>query len=171
MDRFINVIKAHASALDRGGGQPRFGVVTSVDSLTATARVTLQPEGVLSGWLPILSPWVGAGWGMVCAPMPGDQVMVLAQEGCAEHGVIVGAAFSNAQLPPAAPLGELWLVHSSGSFIKLQNDGTIQIQGDVHVNGDIYDRQGALSGLRNTYNIHTHIDSRGGDTAAPSPMD
>lgn len=171
MDKFLNIIKAYASALDHGGGQPRFAVVTSVNNLTATARVTLQPEGVSSGWLPILSPWVGAGWGMVCLPAPGDQVMVLAQEGRAEHGVIVGSAFSNVQSPPAAPIGELWLVHRSGSFIKLRNDGTIQIGGDVHVNGDIYDQHGPLSGLRAHYNAHTHIDSRGGATSTPSPTD
>ena len=55
MERFLNVIKQHAGALDQGGGQPRFGTVTSVNLAAATARVTLQPEGVLSGWLPVLS--------------------------------------------------------------------------------------------------------------------
>ena len=87
----------------------------------------LQPEGVLSGWLPILSPWTGNGWGICCPPTPGDQVLVLAQEGDAEHGIIIGRTFSNAQTSPITPVGELWVVHRSGSFIKLQNDGTIQM--------------------------------------------
>jgi type VI secretion system (T6SS) baseplate-like injector VgrG len=116
MERLLNVIKQHAGGLDQGGGQPRFGVVTSVNPTAATARVTLQPEGLLSGWLPVLSPWTGAGWGMCCPPSPGDQVLVLAQEGDAEHGMIVGRAFSNTQATPATPVGELWLVHGSGSF-------------------------------------------------------
>ena len=171
MERLLNILKAHAEALDCGAGQPRFGVVTSVDTNSACARVTLQPEGVLSGWLPILSPWVGAGWGLVCLPSQGDQVMVLAQEGNAEHGVIVGAAFSTTQLPPAAPVGEFWLVHSSGSFIKLQNDGTIRMNGDVHVNGDVYDSHGRLSGLRAHYDGHTHVDSRGGTTSVANEQD
>ena len=171
MERLLNIIKAHAEALDCGTGQPRFGVVTSVDASSACARVTLQPEGVLSGWLPILSPWVGPGWGLMCPPSPGDQVMVLAQEGNADHGVIIGAAFSPVQLPPAAPVGEFWLVHSSGSFIKLQNDGTIRMNGDLHVNGDVYDSHGALSGLRSHYDGHTHIDSRGSTTSLPSEQD
>ncbi len=55
MERLLNVIKQHAGGLDQGGGQPRFGIVTSVNPAAATARVTLQPEGVLSGWLPVLS--------------------------------------------------------------------------------------------------------------------
>ena len=120
--------QAACRRIDQGGSQPRYGTVTSVNPTTSTARVKLQPEGVLSGWLPILSPWVGDGWGMYCPPTPGDQVLVLAQEGDAEHGIIVGRAFSNTQTPPATPVGELWLVHTSGSFIKLQNDGTIQMQ-------------------------------------------
>src|SRR5436305_10306359 len=119
MDRLLNIVKQRAGALDQGDGQPRFGTVTSVNPTAATARVLLQPEGVLSGWLPILSPWVGAGWGMCCPPTPGDQVLVLGQEGSAEHGIIVGRAFSSSQAPPATPIGELWLVHRSGSFIKL----------------------------------------------------
>ena len=146
MERLLNIIKSHAGALDCGGGQPRFGVVTSLDTNSACARVTLQPEGVLSGWLPILSPWVGAGWGLVCSPpSPGDQVMVLAQEGNAEHGVIIGAAFSTTQLPPVAPSANFGSCIASGSFIKLQNDGTIQISGDLHVSGDVYDSHGPMS--------------------------
>jgi phage baseplate assembly protein gpV len=121
---------------------------------------------VLTGWLPILSAWVGAGWGMACPPSPGDQVLVLAQEGDAEHGVIVGRAFSDTQRAPAAPVGELWLVHKSGSFLKLANDGTVQVKGDLHVDGDVYDRHGPLDRLRQHYDAHTH-----GGGATPSPQD
>lgn len=171
MERFVNAIKAHADALVQTQGQPRFGTITSVDPNTGTARVAIQPEGVLSGWLPILSAWVGAGWGMICPPAPGDQVLVLAQEGAAEHGVIVGRIFSSQQCPPPAPSGELWLVHQSGSYFKLTNDGTVQIGGDLHVSGDVYDSQGSLSRLRGHYDAHTHTDSRGGATTTTSQPD
>src|SRR5882672_10845701 len=117
MDRILNIIKQHAGALDQGGSQPRFAIVTSVNPTNATAKVTLQPEGVLSGWLPVLAPWVGGGWGLYCPPSPGDQVLILAQEGDAEHGIIIGRAFSDTLAPPATPVGELWLVHKVGSFI------------------------------------------------------
>jgi phage baseplate assembly protein V len=173
MNRFLNVMKAHAAALDRSQGQPRFGTVTSVDPSRHVARVTLQPEGVLTGWLPVLSPWVGAGWGMASLPAPGMQVLVLPQEGDAEQGVIAGAAFSQATPPPAAPVGELWLVHQSGSSLKLTNDGTIHIQGNVVVNGtltatDLLDGVGTLSRLRTHYNEHTHP---GQVSVLPSPQD
>ena len=171
MDRFVNALKGEAGRLDQIHAQPRFGLVTSVDPVNATVRVILQPESVLTGWLPLLSPWVGAGWGMSCPPAPGDQVLVIAQEGDAEHGVVVGRAFSNVASPPQAPAGELWLVHKSGSFIKLRNDGTVQISGDLHVAGNVYDSHGSLAQLRGHYNQHIHTDSRDGLTSTTSQID
>src|SRR3978361_2100816 len=156
MDRLLNTFKAQGASQDQAAGVPRFGIVTSVDPSTATARVTLQPEGVLTGWLPLLTPWVGDGWGLVCPPSPGDQVLVFPQEGDAEHGMIVAASWSAKTTPPAAPSGEFWLVHKSGSFLKLQNDGTIQIKGDLHIAGDVYDTHGSMSALRAHYNPHIH---------------
>jgi phage gp45-like len=156
MDRFLNALKGQGANQDQAAGAPRFGIVTSVDPSTATARVTLQPESVLTGWLPLLTPWVGNGWGLVCPPSPGDQVLVIPQEGDAEHGLILAGTWSAQTAPPPAPSGEFWLVHKSGSFLKLQNDGTIQIKGDLHVAGDIYDSHGALSALRGHYNGHAH---------------
>jgi phage baseplate assembly protein gpV len=145
MQRLLNAFKLHAAGLDAASAQPRFGVVSSVDPSTYTARVLLQPENVLSGWLPILTAWSGPGWGLVCPPSPGQQVLVVAQEGESEHGVILGAAFSEAAAPPAAPSGELWLVHASGSFLKLGNDGSIAgrasqftFSGDLHLTGNLF---------------------------------
>ena len=105
LDRFLNAVKGQSSALDQAQGQPRFGTVASFDPQHYTARVLLQPEGVLSGWLPVLASWIGNGWGMVAPPAPGDQVLVVAQEGQAEHGVIVGRAFSQSTTSPEK-LGE-----------------------------------------------------------------
>lgn len=152
----LNALKAQAAALDAERGQPRFGVVASVDPARHAARVLLQPEGVLSGWLPVLSPWVGSGWGLVAQLVPGQQVLVLPQDGEGEHGVIAGAAWSDASPAPAPPVGELWLVHQSGSFLKLANDGTLRVRGDLHVDGDVFDRHGSLDRLRGNYDAHVH---------------
>jgi phage baseplate assembly protein gpV len=167
MQQLLNALKAQAGALDLGVAQPRLALVTSVDPSTATARVTLQPEGVLSGWLPVLTPWAGNGWGLVCLPSPGTQVLVIAQEGHADHGMIIGAAFSATAVPPAAPAGEFWLVHQSGSYIKLIADGTIQVNGDLHVAGDVYDSHGSLNRLRQHYDVHVHP----GVSGPPNPQD
>ena len=83
-------------------------------------------------------------------------MFVLAQEGDAEHGVIIGRAFSDAQRTPAAPGGELLARSSKRRFLKLQNDGTVQVNGDLHVAGDVYDRKGSLDRLRQHYDVHTH---------------
>jgi hypothetical protein len=171
IERLSNAIKSHAASLDQSTGQIKFGTVTSVNSQNATARVLIQPEGVLSGWLPVLSQWVGSGWGMVCPPSPGDQVLLVPQEGDIEQGIIIGRIFSNKQMPPVVPDGEFWLIHQSGCFLKFCNDGTIRIRGDLHVQGNVYDQHGPLSNLRSHYNSHTHLMASGGRTTVPSPLD
>lgn len=181
--------------MDRSSAQPRFAIVTSVDPARPAVRVSLQPEGVITGWLPILSPWVGAGWGLSCPPTPGDQVFVLSQEGDADNGVVIGRAWSDSATTPAAPSGELWLTHKTGSFVKLQNDGTIRMQGDVYVTGGIFatgdmritgniqttgniaasgnvsDAHASMAALRGHYNAHGHPDPQGGTTAPPNQQD
>jgi phage baseplate assembly protein gpV len=109
---------------------------------------------------------------------PGDQVLVLAQEGDAEQGVVIGSVWSSVDQPMAAPSGELWLQHKTGSFLKLHNDGTIALQapvvnisGNLIVTGDISDHNGAhgtLDALRSAYDNHTHLDPQGGTTCLPS---
>ena len=172
MQRLLNSLKAQSAALDMASGRPRFGTIVSVDPQRHAARVSLQPEGVMTGWLPVLSPWVGAGWGLSVPPQPGQQVLVLPQDGEGEHGVIVGYAWSDAAAAPGAPVGELWLTHQTGSFIKLSNDGTVRVHGDLHVDGEVYDKHGSIDRLRGNYNGHVHPDPQGGSvgpTTLPDP--
>jgi hypothetical protein len=171
VQRLRDAIRAQAGMVDRTLGQPRFAIITSFNLADYTARVKLQPEGTLTGWLPVLSPWTGSGWGMVCPLAAGDQVLVLPQEGDTEHGVVVGRAYSKASPPPQAAAGELWIVHASGCCLKLKADGTVSITGDLHVLGDVYDRHGPLSRLRDIYNAHTHRVPSGGNTSTPEVTD
>ena len=171
MERLINALKAQAGAINRSLGQPRFGTVSSFDSSNFTARVQLQPEGVVTGWLPVLSPLTGQGWGMVCPLAFGDQVLVLPQEGDAEHGVIVGRAFSKLSPPPSTPTGEVWITHPSGCCLKLRNDGSILIEGDLHVNGQIFDNHNSLAHLRSSHNNHKHFTASGSSTSTSDITD
>lgn len=171
IDILSNVIKSHAAALDQSTGQIKYGTVTSVNAQTGMARALIQPDSVLTGWLPVLTQWVGNGWGMVCPPSPGDQVLLVPQEGDIEQGVIIGRAFSRQIMPPAAPIGEFWLVHQSGSSLKLCNDGTVRVTGDLHVAGEVYDGTGSLSALRGHYNAHTHSAGSIAETSPPTPQD
>ncbi len=174
MDSLLNLVRGHATQLDQLWAHPRIGIVTSVDSATFTVRVTVQPEGVLSGWLPVISAWVGNGWGLTCPPLPGDQVVLIWQEGDAEQGVVIGRLWSRTAPPPDAPPGEFWLVHNSGSFLKLHNDGSIESQapnwthtGNLHVSGDVFDGHGSMAQFRGHYNEHVHPPS----STPPSPPD
>lgn len=176
MDSFLNMVKAQASALDQSAGQPRLAVVSSVDPAAYTARVVLQPEGILSGWLPVLSSWIGAGWGLACPPSPGDQVLVLPQEGDAEHGIIAGRLWSATQAPPPAPSGELWLVHKSGSFLKLVNDGSVSgsatawvLTGDVHVTGSVVVSGDVVAGGI-SLDLHRHGGVKAGSDDTQGPV-
>ena len=167
----IDALRVQSAKLDRTFGQPRFGTISSFSSESYTARVLLQPEGTVTGWLPILSPWTGPGWGIVCPLAAGDQVFVLSQEGDAEHGVIVGCAYSNRTAPPKATDGECWIVHKSGATLKLKADGTVSISGDLHVDGDVFDQHGSLAHLRGVYNAHRHNTASGGSTSQPDSSD
>jgi phage baseplate assembly protein V len=152
-------------------GEAKFGLVSSVDPTTATARILLQPDNTLTGWLPILSQWIGHGWGLASMPSPGDQVLILPQEGDIEHGVIMGGVYSAMQRPPQVPLGEFWIVHQSGCTLKLTNDGTVGIVGNLQVTGDIFDHTGSLAHLRTTFNTHTHQTSNNSTTSVPNTQD
>lgn len=171
MDEFFELFTTRSNEERRTFAQPRIGTVTSSNSQTATARVLLQPEGVLTGWLPVLTPWVGSGWGMVCPPSAGDQVLIIPQEGDAQHGLIIGRLYSNSVRPPEVESGEITLCHRSGCSLRLLNSGIVSIAGDLHVSGDVYDAHGPLSKLRNDYNGHTHHTGSGQDTSVPLPLD
>jgi phage gp45-like len=171
MNELIDLLTAHSAKARENLAQPRIGVVSSTNSSTGTARVLLQPEGVLTGWLPVLTPWAGPGWGMTCPPSPGDQVLIIPQEGDAQHGLIIGRLYSNSVRPPVIESGELALCHHSGSSLRLLNSGIVVVEGDLHVSGDVYDSHGPLSKLRNDYNSHVHTTGGGQDTSGPLPVD
>jgi hypothetical protein len=171
MDDFFEVLATKSGGTSGNFAQPRMGTVTSSNSQTATAKVLLQPEGVLTGWLPVLTQWAGSGWGMACPPSPGDQVLIIPQEGDAQHGLIVGRLYSNLVRPPQVAPGEIILSHQSGCSLQLLNSGVVAVQGDLHVSGDVYDAYGPLSKLRKDYNAHIHQTSGGEETSGPLPLD
>lgn len=105
---------------------PCFGIVSSLDTANYCAKVRLQPDDIETGWLPVLSQWVGGGWGMFSPPKVGTQVMVLFSEANPEVGAIAGQVFSDAMRPLDCPEGELWLVHADGATVKLLNGGDVR---------------------------------------------
>lgn len=123
----------------------KIGSVTSYDPNTMTAVVELQPDGDLTGWLPVSSAWIGNGWGMFAPPNIGDLVDVVFINGNVNGGIIVGRTYNQQNQPLPVESGEFWLVHESGAFFKLLNTGALTIS----------DGQGATVTLDGSGNINS----------------
>lgn len=136
MNQIQNIMRREAGQVQNTKAFPRRGIVTSYDPNRYAAKVRIQPEDVETGFLPIGTPWVGNGWGLLCPPTSGDEVDVHFQEGGKNAAYITLRFYGDAALPPGvAPSGEFWLVHKSGGFLKLTNDGKVSLNG--HVEADI----------------------------------
>lgn len=142
----LNMFRREGERVQSQRADTRIGIVDSYDPNLYCAKVRLQPENVLTGFMPILTEWVGNGWGIVCPPSAGDVVDVHFQEGGKNAGFISKRFFSSKTLPPTvsgagAPSGEFWLVHQSGSFLKFTNDGKVSVNSASDMNfvsaGDI----------------------------------
>lgn len=105
----------------------RMGIVDAYDPDKYAVKVRLQPSGVLSGWIPIASCYVGNGWGLFAAPTIGDSVRVDAQEGDIDAGTMGGSFFNDVDRPLSVPSGEFWLQHKTGSFLKFLNNGDVSV--------------------------------------------
>lgn len=164
----LNAVRRDAAAMDAQRGQPRFATVTSVNPHNVTVQASIQPDGVLSGWMPMATAAIGNGWGILCLPNVGDQVICVPHDGDADNLVVIGAVYSDPQQPPSgAKSGEFWLVHQQGAFIKLLADGTIASNGtwnhtgDMRVTGEVY--RGYGGGDQVSLGRHTH--TQGADSA------
>jgi hypothetical protein len=123
----LNAIRLQAQRAMADLASTRVGLITSYEPANFSVRVALQPEGVITGWLPLCSPWIGNGWGMFAAPSVGDMVAVHFFGGDLEAGFVEGRLFNDVDRPLAAPSAEFWLVHKSGSSLKFTNDGTVTL--------------------------------------------
>jgi hypothetical protein len=122
---------------------PRFAIVDSYDPTTYRAKVVLAPsaDGMtpLTGYLPVLTGFMGNGWGIAAPLQKGDQVVVVFVQNHPDQGVILGRIFDQPHLPPlradgqAAMAGEIILVHASGSRLQVTNDQKVLINGALEI--------------------------------------
>lgn len=129
----LNAMRAQASMAGNGRAAVRIGIVSSYDHENYCAKVLIQPDNDETGWLPVVSPWVGNGWGMFAPVTPGDVVEVQFQEDDFNVGFVCQRFFNDGIRPLDVESGEFWLVHKSGSFVKLTNDGKLLINGHVEI--------------------------------------
>jgi len=188
--------EAHREASTRA--KPRRGTITAYDPSKYAAKVRIEPEGYETGFLQIGSEFVGNGWGLILGPSIGDEVEVNFQED-GKNAAYIGSRFFGDELPPfPVPSSEAWLVHKSGAFIKLTNDGKLSLRdaagstlvlnndgttvlssnlivnGYIKATGDITDRSAtggsSMADFREVYDSHTHggVMSGGSNTNEPN---
>ena len=104
----------------------RKGIVTSYDPATHKAKVQIQPENLETGWLQAPSLMIGQEYGMSVGLEPGTEVLVHFENGDLNAGVIGAAYYSNEAPYPAKP-GAVMITHKSGSYVRLFNDGRVEI--------------------------------------------
>ena len=158
-----------------GRKSKRYGIVTSWDATNHRAKVTFQPEGNESGWLPVQALASGNGFGIVAGltagdgKSTGDLVEIHYQEGDYENGQIAGRVHNDKDRPPPVESGEFLILHKSGASIKFDKNGVLTIKGSggsstVHAaDGSVTHTDGGGGVLKQsgggfTHNGH-HIDA------------
>ena len=130
----LNMMRRESEKVVAQQANTRMGIVDSYDPVRYCAKVLLQPEDVLTGFLPVATEWVGNGWGLFCPPTAGDVVDVHFQEWGKNAGYISKRFFSNPTPPLQVNSGEFWIVHKSGSFLKFTNDGKVSVNSASDMN-------------------------------------
>lgn len=128
-----NLILRTVERFMAGRYSEKHGLVTSYDPKKYLAKVTFQPEGQESGWLPIETGHIGNGYGMAVGlttgdgKSTGDQVIVRYQEGDVESGKIVQRVHSDEDKPPEVQSGEMVFWAKWGQKMYFAKDGSITL--------------------------------------------
>lgn len=138
IQKLINTLRIQASLANNGKYFTSVGIITGYDPNNRLVTVQIHPAtddspALQTGWIPITSPWIGNNCGMLFAPNVGDIVAVHYQEGSLLNAYADACFYNNTSRPLPVPSGEAWIVHKSGSFIKLTNDGKVSINGQVEI--------------------------------------
>lgn len=140
MNQLLNIMAMRSAMAQSAFSGTRQGIITAYDPTEYAIKVSLQPTGEETGWIPLASPWVGNGYGFAAGPMIGAEVEVNFDSGTVGVGMAGGQFYNNEDRCPGPPSGELWIVHQSGSMLKFLNSGKIIIQDgagtSINLNGD-----------------------------------
>ncbi len=181
-----NAVRGQALALSNLRSFNRKGLVSGYDPARHAVKVTLQPEGYETGWMPLGAVWVGAQFGMLAGPTLGDMVEVSFEDGAHDAGAVGLRFFNDEDTPPQVPSGELWIVHASGASAKFTNDGALTftdpsgvsltlansglaiLKGDLLVQGRVTATgEGVFKG--HTVSAHTHSGVQSGTSQTQPP--
>lgn len=103
----------------------RIGLVSSYDPQTHSSKVTRQPEGVETGFMPHHALHIGNGWGVLVGAQVGDQYVIGHVMGDVDVPFIAGRLFSDQEKPPQVQAGEILLQHEKGHKFFFAQDGSV----------------------------------------------
>ncbi|MDR5729321.1 MAG: phage baseplate assembly protein V [Terriglobia bacterium] len=146
----------------------KYGQISAYNPNDYTVKVLILPNLTdETGFIPLSAPWVGNNFGAVFGPGIGDSVRLDFMDGRVEATVVGGRFFNNSARPPVVQSGQAAIVDSKGSYVKLNNDGTItfgapvgitsttpllkqvgnfEVDGNTTLNGDITQTVGSGTG-------------------------
>lgn len=180
-EKFINALRQQASLASANRIFVTTGIITGYDPVNYL--VTVQTDVATddypasqTGWIPLSALWVGNSWGLFAPPNLGDVCSIFYQDGDSQVPFASLRFFGDNARPLSVPSGEFWLVHQSGTYLKMTNDGKLSLHGNVEIDIDspsvkLGDLAGDLQKLINakfedTFNTHTH----GGGAPPDLPM-
>lgn len=175
MADWLETIKLHAAKQAGALGQPRHALVTSVDAVSHAVKVSIQPEGIESGWIPDAAI-AACGLRIACPSELGSQVLIVPVEGDSEHPIVIARLFDVSTTPPISPAtgtqvqpGEIGIFLDDGCYLHLTKNsvfmkGNIVIDGSLQVNGDA-----VAAGVSLKSHVHTGVQQGQGLTGAPEP--
>jgi phage baseplate assembly protein gpV len=180
-EAFWNAVRKASSEAGSSRAVTRHGTIQSYDPDAYAVKAMLQPDGTLTGWIPLKAVWAGNGWGAFFAPAIGTAVEVDFQEADGGVGSAGLSFFNDVERPLSVPAGEFWLVHEKGASIKLTNDGalaladgqgaTIAMPGDGTIqSAGNWAHTGTFSanGIGLTTHHHTLVQPGSGNSGGPA---
>lgn len=138
-EKFINSIKMWANMSTQGTANTSLGIVNAFDPNNYQVQVLLHAAtdsapALQTGWIPLATPWSGNGWGMFCPAKTGDLILVYFQDGSLQNPIAGMRLYFDGAQPLNVPSGEFWLVHETGSYLKMTNDGKISVHSKSDMN-------------------------------------
>src|SRR5580658_4212473 len=116
--QFSEVLSAHALRKNPRMYRGFRGEVQSYNAVDGTVRVSYyhaDDTPTQTPWIPMLSPWGSAGYGLQGGIEEGAQVLLLHLDPDGDNLVALGCTFNDIDTSPGAPPSEFWTTDKRGS--------------------------------------------------------
>ena len=123
----IETIKAIVADMLNLQQRTQHGTITAYNPEAYTVKVNIEPNGPETGWIQLAAAWSGNNLGAVFGPPIGTPCRVDFVDGKEEVSLAGGRFFNVNNRPPVVQSGQGAIVDGAGSYVRLNNDGTITI--------------------------------------------